>query len=1158
MLLLTIIIGGIIGIGFQKLKKLNYSEQKSYTPAEIWNNEVEDKLKSGESKTDKPDEFTKYFKSITTMFSEEDSKYPINYRIEEHNKALLKAKSIKTAQKFTPLWKQRGPANVGGRTRGLIVDPDDPTHETWFAGAATGGIWKTTDGGQTWTCLTDHFPNLSANTLAMAESDRNIIYAGTGESFPGGTYLKGNGVFKSTDKGTNWIQLASTANNEDFAYVNRLVIDPSDADIVVVATEKGIMRTSDGGLSWNKVYESTRGVEDLKADPDNFNNLYAGENSTGILKSTDAGVTWALSSNGISGGERFELAVSPVNSSYVYASQNINSNESYVYRSTDAGANWVRFDDKLGTNQNFLGGQGSYDNTIAAHPYNADIAYLGGVNLWKVDFSDPGTSLESSPIVKEIVLDNISSFMQFVNFGGTYLGGGMELGSENDATNLTDDDFVSVEIRFGTGLSQKAHRFTVGGQGGGVPVSGYIYNDYVDVPFEVWDVTNNKQLMVSFRDQKEDGDFDLNIPAGETSGREYFFINGVDYAESPSADIAINGGHSYKQLYFFWPNLADGATWNESNIPDSKISIEIGNLQLTKGTTSNVSDAYRQFLGGNNYNQSAGVGNTSIPGIHPDHHNLILIPINEPTDSFLVVNANDGGLGISYDSGKTLNQLPNNYITTQFYGVAKRSEKDEYIGGMQDNGTWRSQSGEIASDQSMYLFQIGGDGFECLWHYSDDNRIIGSIYNNAFYKTTDRGSSWGYATTGITSDDGPFITRISSHKNTPNNLYAVGKTGVYKSTDFADTWVMKNVPAGWLPSSYGAVTSQHNVEVSLANENIVWAGAAMASSSGWRIFVSTNQGETFNAVNDFADANMSGFISGIATHPFEDSTAYLLFSFSGQPKVLRTENLGQTWEDITGFVGNSASDNGFPNVVTHSLVVLPNDPNTIWVGTDIGLFESNDNGVSWHYADNGIPAVSIYDMFVQDGQVVVATHGRGIWTATIDEMEFNPELNPVTVEENTLKTTSDITQTYDSILVYVNNNKISVSNSPALGENEFSYDAPSSGEYVFHIIAYVSGTGYRSNNVRKSITHTGIADFANNHELSIYPNPSSGIINIGTDIDLDKSKIEIYSLNGSVVHTEVLRAYNKQVNLQHLKNGTYIVRLTKDNEFYTQKIQIRK
>jgi len=1062
LILLTVILGGTLSYFYF----LGSDSNRSF----LGKNYISEDVREESKEAGKPDEYSKYFNAITTKFDRDRSNYPFNYRISEFDKAVAKAKANRKSGKASTItWTQRGPANVGGRTRGLIIDPDDATNNTWFAGSVAGGIWKTTDGGSNWICLTDDFPNLFTVSLAMAESNHQVIYAGTGEFNGAFENPQGCGMFKSTDKGANWIQLTSTST-DDFKYVNRIVVDPSNADIVIAVTGTGIQKSINGGTSWTEVYSSTTGVEDIDADPTDFNKLYATEHSVGVVLSTDAGDNWNRSIDGLEQGTRYELAICQENPSKIYLS--INSDDPMTYRSIDYGVTWQKFVIN-GTLPDLLG-QGDYDNIIAVHPYDEDVAFIAGVNMYKVDYSSPGTTTESDPSVYRVDLDNIDSFMSFVGFGGAYLSGGMELGTENEATNLTEADFVSVEIRFGSGMSQKAHRFTVGGQGSGVAPSGYIYEDYVDVPFEVWDVTNNKQLMASFRDQGENSIFDLveRIEADPSVGREYLFVNAVDYSETASTEIAKDAGHSYKQLYFFWPTLAEDGIWDDSNLPDSKISIKYGTITEITGTHSTVA---HWSDGPNSYSQGAGMGTTSIPGLHPDHHNLIMIKTDEANEKFIVINANDGGLAISEDEGGTFNQLPNNYITTQFYGVAKRPGANEYIGGMQDNGTWATPDGENSSSNTDFIFHIGGDGFECVWHPEDADKIIGSVYENSFRKSTNGGDSWTSAHSGIATVtpfggenqqlDGPFLSRISYNKNDPDVLFAVGYNGIYKSTNFANSWNKIIIEDGWnseywTESEY--VSSQHNVEVSLANENIVWAGAAMNESNGWKMNVSTDQGETFSPVAEYAGGDLSGFISGIATHPLEDSTAYLLFSFAEETKVIRTKDLGQTWEDISGFNGSTTSSNGFPDVVTHCLVVMPHDPSTIWVGTDIGIFESTDDGVSWNYLNSDLPAVSIWDMFVQDGQVVIATHGRGIWSAAIEELNYFPELTAEYKGFHSIDVNVDLINSVDSLLIYMNSDLINTEKTIVAGTNTFQVPITDEGTYIINVESYIASDIYNS------------------------------------------------------------------------------------------------
>ncbi len=1127
--LLTAIIGGTLSymyfLGFNSENNLSENKlfSKEYRFVEESRNES--------SEAGKPDEYTKYFTAITTKFGDTKNNYPLNYRLSELNNAKAKSKGLKS-KTSTITWTQRGPANVGGRTRGLIIDPEDASNSTWFAGAATGGIWKTTDRGQTWVCLTDNLPNLSANTIIMSESNHDIMYAGTGESFPGGSGLKGDGIFKSTNHGASWNQLPNTTT-EDFSYINRMVVDPTNPDIVLAATETGIMKSTDGGTIWTKVYATENGVEDLDADPTNFNKIYGCENGVGVVLSTDAGETWNLSLTELEKGSRYELAICEANPAKIYLS--INNSTPAVYRSTDYGLSWEKFKNS-GVTRDLLG-QGDYDNIITVHPYNEDIVYVGGVNIFMVDFSDPGTTNESSSQVIRLDELNTQSFLYLNPFSNANFGEVLGLGNES-SNDVTSSDFTSVEILFGPGKTQKAHRFTVGGAGSGVADADYIYEDYVDVPFEVWDVTNGKQLMVSFRDQEENSVFDLDQfdPEDGSVGREYLFIHAIDYAETASPDIATNGGHAYKQTYFLWCKLPeDGATWDESNLPDSKVKIEYGTFKQVTGTITTVADAYGSV---NNYNQGAGIGTTSIPGLHPDHHNLIMIKTDEANEKFHIINANDGGLGISEDEGQTFTQLPNNYITTQFYGVAKRPEANEYIGGMQDNGTWATPDGVNSSVTTDYIFHLGGDGFECVWHSKDADKIIGSIYYNSFYKTTDGGENWTYGYMGIETVnsfgqsqlDGPFISHISNHKNDPDVLFAVGYNGIYKSTNFASDWKKVVINDGWnserfLENYY--VTSQHNVEVSLANENIVWAGAAMNSASGWKLNVSTDQGETFSPVNELSGADLSGYISGIATHPTEDSTAYVLFSFPEETKVIRTTDLGQTWEDISGYNGNTTSSNGFPDVVTHCLVVMPYDPSTIWVGTDIGIFESTDNGVSWHILDSDLPAVSVYDMFVQDGQVVLATHGRGIWTASITELNYVIDIKSGDYPgEQRVSINYSISEDVDSAYLFVDTKYSNKVITLPAGTHTSTGAIDTEGEHVVYMESYFNGETYRSNSYRivadfKPVINSVAAAFANNTiEINAILNENYDSVQIHLN-DQYNSSISSFDLGNTNIYTTI-------------------------------------
>lgn len=1038
---------------------LDNSQKDSYSSDDLAQIELQkkkEKRKNGYHKMDKPDEYVKYHMAIRTRDGMNSPEYPSNYKFSELKKARVALSKSKTSAKATNLdWTQRGPANVPGRTRGLVVFEDDITLNTWLAGSVGGGIWKTTDGGDTWVSKTDDLPNLSISYFGISKSNQSIVYAGTGEGFFNVDAISGDGIFKSLDQGETWTQLSSTATNSNFGTINRIAVDNTDSDILVVATQNSlgnnyIMKSIDGGTSWTQEHFSPRRIQDLKADPDNFNILYASINGVGIIKSTDAGDNWINSSIGLRPSGRIEIAVSPANTSRIFLSTqgDVSGNDSDLYITDDAGANWsIVLEENDGDEIDFLGGQGWYDNTIAADPYNKDVVYYGGVNLWKNTIA---SSSESSNVTSITVdQDNTTSFLTFTDFSAPYFGGALDIGS------IDPTEFVTVEIRFGQG-TQMAHRFTIpSGQGSGVPADDYTYNDYVEVPFQAWDINNNKQLMISFRDQQDDGVFNLieSNTDGDATGhsREYLFIHSEEYNATNSSNISVAGGQEVNQMYFIWSVLSSGGTWDKDNLPNSALRINYAaEVILRFGSTENITDAYGRHASTNT-------------DVHPDHHNLLMVKVDEVAQTYKILNGNDGGIYISNTSTQPgvndgdWTSKSNGYITGQFYGADKKKGANEYIGGLQDNGTWVSPIDETASNTTNYQHKIGGDGFEVIWNSNDTDKAIGGSQRNNFRRTIDGGRTWTNATSGL-SGTHPFISKLENSNANPDVIFTVSTDGVFRSTDFGGSWRLTSITDNWGSGNF------LNVEVSLANFDVVWAGSALSSSS--KLHFSTDNGLTFSEANLFA--NLSGPISGIETHPVNDSTAYALFSFANEPKILRTTDMGTSWEDISGFGTNTSSSTGFPDVAVYSLLVMPHDTNVIWAGTEIGLFESLDNGATWNYADNGLPAVSVWQMKVVDDQVVIATHGRGIWTVTIPELLLSQfSINQTRyIGDQKMEVDVYLVSNFDKIEIFVDD-ELELSLTENLTQGSHTYQIPKTKEATsrIYIIAYLGGSTYRSSTV---------------------------------------------------------------------------------------------
>ena len=915
----------------------------------------------------------------------EDGKvrYPMGHLIREHKQALAARKGASTLN-----WVERGPGNVGGRTRPLVIDPDDPDQHTWFVGTAGSGVWWTQNRGYAWGYLTDHLPALAVSALAQADSDRNILYMGTGEGFFNLDAARGVGIFKSYDRGQTWEHLHSTADDTLFQYVNRLVVDPNDADVVVAATNHGIYRTNDGGMTWTEVHASEGRVQDLQAQPGNFNTMIAGENPGGILHSMDAGITWTYgitTSEILGGNERIELAYSTANPAIAYASVETSSGATLV-RSDNGGATWVNSweeDPGFFGPLNWLGGQGWYDNTIAVHPFGPDTVLLGGIFLWRAKMTG-GTVSVSQPNEFQFFLDGQEDGIVGYVFGlGTHFGGSVLVGS-SDPSNFSDidtSDYSSIDIRFGQG-TQMAHRFYSNDSTSAdvpcffLPYSRNEYQDYVEVPFTAWDIDSGRQLAVSFRDTANDStfnliDFTITGPCDAVSN-EQLFVHKYDYdSTAPHDSIAQDGGLTRGMMYMVLPVLGpDGAVWDPDSLP----------AQTSRITYLRLSGLHAREMDGNL---------DPFVDTHVDHHAIVPIGIDAGSDDYWVLNTNDGGVAISTNSRESFVETDppfGGFNTSQFYGADKMPGASRYVGGTQDNGSWLSYGN--ANSRRGWISVLGGDGFEALWNPNDKDKIIVSSQFNFISYSTNGGSSWNLQFDLLFGGGGIFITALDHSPHAPDTVYVVSVPGVWRSTNWMETVQLVTIDSAWAPTNIG------KVRASLATDTVVWAGYGLDSTPERTLWYSTDAGENYSpaALPTIANAPET-IISGLATHPTEVATAYALFSRDKAPKILQTTDFGQTWEDISGFSESTdgKSTRGFPDVAVYDLLVMPHSTNVMWAGTELGLFQTKSYGKEWNYAHNGLPAVPVWRMKVRDDEIVVATHGRGVWSVPWAQIDVSAE-----------------------------------------------------------------------------------------------------------------------------------------------------------------------
>lgn len=298
-------------------------------------------------------------------------------------------------------WRCIGP-HRGGRVLAVSGVRGEP--DTYYFGAVGGGVWKTTDAGRTWTPIFDSQPIASIGALAVSTSEPNVIYVGTGEADMRSDISYGAGMYKSIDAGKSWSYIGLS----DTRQIGRVLVDPKDADIVLVAAlghgfgpnaERGVYRTTDGGKTWTRVLskDENTGAIDLAYDPDNSRTVYASLWNVrrpayntyapitgpggGLYKSTDGGATWKeIAAHGLPGVTLGRIGVDVVAGQHgkrVYALIDAGPSGG-LYRSDNGGDDWSL----VSTDSRILS-RGWYFGEVRSDPKNPDVVYVSNVSLYR-------------------------------------------------------------------------------------------------------------------------------------------------------------------------------------------------------------------------------------------------------------------------------------------------------------------------------------------------------------------------------------------------------------------------------------------------------------------------------------------------------------------------------------------------------------------------------------------------------------------------------------------------------------------------------------------------------------------------------------------------------------------------------------------------------
>lgn len=639
------------------------------------------------------------------------------------------------------MWNSIGPNNtIGGRILTIAIDPTNSNK--LFAGSASGGIWKSTNGGANWSSVTTNLPVLGVASIIIHPTNGNIIYAGTGEVYridstsgtpnPGntgfnvwktrGTY--GIGILKSTDGGATWTQVLNRSTSQLFG-IQTLKFDPSNSNTVYACATDGLYRSTDAGSTWTKILNLTY-VSDVVI---NGTNLVAsvgnlGNTVKGIFKSTNSGTSWTKITSGLPASFQGFIKMDKVTSdpNTIVASIGVSkTSTTELYRSTNFGSTWSSLSGSGHTSYQYWSA-----HDVAINPSNTNELVYAGVNTYLYTIGSGGTGIGSNihADVHDIQFDPSNSNTLYVcSDGGIYksTNGGSGFSAINNGLGATQF-YASI------GVSTTDPNFFVGG----LQDNGQVYY--------------NGTSWTTVSGVGGDG----AACAVDPSNDNYVLVS----RDARGVYKSSNGAVSASNTATYWGSVADSRTAFAAPLAYSKSNsaiVYLGSDNLHKSTNGGNSWSNNAYSTATNYIDAR--RKTAITlAVSPTNSNKVYASVSNFAQY-------DGDVDNLYVTG-TPNVLKTTTGNTPFTSI---------MGSV----------GNILPNRFVMDFAISKTNDDSVF------AAVGGFGSSHIYVTGDGGVNW--VSKGVGLPDVPFNAIVFDPLN-PKVIYAGGDLGVYASPDLGNTW----------------------------------------------------------------------------------------------------------------------------------------------------------------------------------------------------------------------------------------------------------------------------------------------------------------------------------------------------------------------------------